>query len=368
MLELQSEKAFFECLPRTFKKLVTVSATSPSVIKASKEQHMSLKRVPYIHYLLCFCKDIASVRALIDLGSEVNAMSPAYVSKLGLKVYHTNIVAQNVDDSTLETFRIVLTSFQVEDKLEKIRFFQETFLLADINVEEVLGILFLTFSNADIQFVKKELTWRSYTNAKTLLTTKWVELINNKEFAKAVLDEKFKTFVVYVASLNLTPGIYSDKAAQLASLLTKDVRILDKYSDFADVFLEEKALMLPEYSKCNEHTINLEDGKQPLYGPIYSLGPVELETLKTYIKTHLKTGFIWLSKSPVGTPILLNKKPDNSLRLCVNYWGLNKLTMKNWYPLPLINELLDRLGQAKRFTHLDLISAYHQMRVKEGDE
>ena len=65
--------------------------------EASKEKHVFLERVPYIHYPLCFRKDTANVRVLIDLGSEVNTMSPAYVSKLGLKVYHIDIGAQKID-------------------------------------------------------------------------------------------------------------------------------------------------------------------------------------------------------------------------------------------------------------------------------
>ena len=130
-------------------------------------------------------------------------------------------------------------------------------------------------------------------------------------------------------SFNLTPGIHSDRAVQIASLLAKEVRILDKYSDFADVFSEEKALVLPEYTELNEHAINLENGKQPPYRPIYSLGLVKLETLKTYIKTHLKTGFIRHSKSPTDVFIFFSKKPNSSLCLCVDYWGLNNLTIKN---------------------------------------
>ena len=125
---------------------------------------------------------------------------------------------------------------------------------------------------------------------------------------------------------------------------------------------------LPENTGINKHAIELEVGKQPPYGPIYSLGPVELETLKTYIETHLKTGFIQSFKSPAGAPILFNKKPDSSLWLCVNYQGLNNLIIKNWYPLPLIGEALDRLDRAKRFTQLDLTSAYQQMWIKEGNE
>ena len=84
-------------------------------------------------------------------------MNPAYVSKLGFQVHRTDIRAQKIDSSTLETFRMVLASFQVEDKLRRIRFFQETFLLADISTEVVLRMPFITLSNADIQFVEKEL-------------------------------------------------------------------------------------------------------------------------------------------------------------------------------------------------------------------
>ena len=90
--------------------------------------------------------------------------------------------------------------------------------------------------------------------------------------------------------------------------------------------------------------------------------------MKTYIETHLKTGFIWPSKSPAGAPILFNKKPDGSFRLYVDYWGLNNHTIKNQYPLPLIVESFNRLSRAKMFTQLDLTSAYHQMKIKEGDK
>ena len=73
-----------------------------------------------------------------------------YASELGLRVHQTNVEAQKIDGSTLETFGIVLASFQVEDKLERAWYFKETFLLTNISMEVVLGISFLTFSNADI--------------------------------------------------------------------------------------------------------------------------------------------------------------------------------------------------------------------------
>ena len=110
----------------------------------------SLARVPCIHYPVQFRKDPNGTQALLDSGSEVNAMNPAYASRLGLRVHRNDIGAQKIDGSTLETFGMVLASFQVEDKLGRRRFFQETFLLADISMGVVLDMPFLTFSNADI--------------------------------------------------------------------------------------------------------------------------------------------------------------------------------------------------------------------------
>ena len=114
-----------------------------------------------------------------------------------------------------------------------------------------------------------------------------------------------------------------------------------EYSDFTDVFFPELASELLEHTGINDHAIELVDDRQPPYGPIYSLGPVELETLKTYIETNLKNGFIRPSKSPAGAPIFFDKKLDGSLQLCVDYRGLNNLIIKNQYPLSLVGEFLN---------------------------
>ena len=99
MLELQLEKALFECLPGTFKKLVLVSAASSSMTETSKEDDVALQKVPCVYYRIRFKKK--EVQALIDSGSEVNAMSLAYTSNLGLKVRHTDVGAQKIDGSIL---------------------------------------------------------------------------------------------------------------------------------------------------------------------------------------------------------------------------------------------------------------------------
>ena len=310
------------------------------------------------------------VRALIDLESEVNTMAPAYVKKLGLWVRKTNVGAQKIDRSTLETYSMVIAGFKVQVKFGKARFFQETFLVADTNMEVVLEMPFLAFSKIEVDFAEKDLTWKAYTIAEALPTTKRVQIISPKKFAKAALDLDQKAFMVHVATLFSSIEIYPDREIQIVTLIADKapVTISAEYSDFEDVFSKKSTAMLPEHTEINTHAIDIEEGKQPPYGPIYSLELVELEILKTYIETNLANGFISSSKSPAGALIMFDKKPDRSFCLCVDYWGLNNITIKNQYLLPFVVKSLDRLGRAKQFTQLDLTSVYHQMRIKKGDE
>ncbi len=155
--------------------------------------------------------------------------------------------------------------------------------------------------------------------------------------------------------------MHPSRRAQIAHLKADEAptKVPSKYADFADVFLPKLAAELQEHTGINDHAIKFVDDWQTPYSPINSLGPMKLETLKAYIENNLASGFIRPSKSPAGAPIFFDKKPDDSLRLCVDYQGLNNLTIKNRYPLPLVGESLDQLGRARRFTQLDLINTYH---------
>ena len=230
---------------------------------------------------------------------------------------------------------------------------------------------FLKISNADVSFGEGTLTWKTYTTNEALPTTERVQIVDPKEFIIAALDVDSETFVVHVAIWEREEmPVHSKRQAQVGALLFDEAptEVPAEYSDYNNVFSAENAAELLENTGINEHAIELEEGKQPPFGPIYSLGPVELETLKTYIETNLANGFIRPSKSPAGALILFDRKSDKSLRLCMDYRGLNNITIKNQYPLPLIGKSLDRLGRARRFTQLDLTNAYYRMRIREGDE
>ena len=150
--------------------------------------------------------------------------------------------------------------------------------------------------------------------------------MDKKEFAVAALDPEYETYVVHVVSLSSTPlvaflDVHPFRRPQISGLIAKEAptKVPTEYLDFADVFSPDLASELPGHTGINNYAIELVDGQQPPCGPIYSLGPVELEALKAYIETNLANGFIRPSKSPAGIPILFDRKSNGSLWLCIDY-------------------------------------------------
>ena len=140
-----------------------------------------------------------------------------------------------------------------------------------------------------------------------------------------------------------------------------------KYHPWSSVFSPTEVEDLPPH-RPYDAAIDLEEGKTPPFGPIYSLSQDERVALFDYIEKNLKKGFIRRSTSPAASPILFVKKKTGELRLCVDYRGLNSITKKNRYPLPLVGDLLERVEGCKIFTVLDLKNAFNLIRIKDGDE
>ena len=143
--------------------------------------------------------------------------------------------------------------------------------------------------------------------------------------------------------------------------------IPEDYHEYADVFSKSKAGSLPPH-RTYDLKIDLDEGAEPPIGRMYSLSKAELTTLRHFLDENLRNGFVRPSNSSHGAPILFVKKKDGSLRLCVDFRGLNKISKKDRYPLPLIADLLDSPGKARIYTKIDLRHAYHLVRIREGDE
>ena len=224
--------------------------------------------------------------------------------------------------------------------------------MANVSPKIVLAILFFTMSSADIDFLGWELQWKTYTTEEALLTTRHVKLVGKKEFAAATFNSEHEIYVVHIASLSSTLlivfNVYLSRRSWISGLIVEEIptKVPAEYLAFADVLSPDLTSELLEHIGINDYAIKLVGSQQPSYSPIYSLGPVEMETLKAYIETNLANGFIRPSKLPAGIPILFDQKSDSFLRLYVDYQGLNNFMIKNRYPLPLIGELLDRLRRA----------------------
>lgn len=143
--------------------------------------------------------------------------------------------------------------------------------------------------------------------------------------------------------------------------------IPSEYHDLLPLFKKKEADKLPPH-RYIDHAIEIEQGKKPPFGPMYSMSNLELEALLRYLDENQKKGFIRPSTSSSASPVLFVRKPDGGLRFCVDYRGLNEITIKNRYPLPLIDETLRQLQSAKVFTRLDLRGAYNLIRIRQGDE
>ena len=113
--------------------------------------------------------------------------------------------------------------------------------------------------------------------------------------------------------------------------------------------------------------IELHPGTSPISMTPHTMAPVELQELKVQIHELLGKGFIRPSTSPWGAPVLFSKKKDKTLRLCIDYRQLNRVTIKNRYPLPRIDDLFDQLKGARVYSKIDLRTGYHQLRVREAD-
>ncbi|GJS64665.1 putative reverse transcriptase domain-containing protein [Tanacetum coccineum] len=155
--------------------------------------------------------------------------------------------------------------------------------------------------------------------------------------------------------------------AQVTEQESKEKRLEDVpvIQDFPEVFPEELPGLSPP--RQVEFRIDLIPGAAPVARAPYRLAPSEMKELSKQLQELSEKGFIRPSSSPWGAPVLFVKKKDGSFRMCIDYRELNKLTIKNRYPLPRIDDLFDQLQGSSVYSKIDLRSGYHQLRIREED-
>ncbi len=144
-------------------------------------------------------------------------------------------------------------------------------------------------------------------------------------------------------------------------------KIPAEYRDFTDVFDPQAARVLPPH-RPYDHKIELEGDRPMPKSRLYPMSTYKLQKMKEYLKENLDKGFITPSKAPDASPVLFAAKPNGGLRFCVDYRGLNALTKRDRYPIPLIDETLARIIGCKFITKFDIIAAFNKLRMDPESE
>jgi hypothetical protein len=249
------------------------------------------------------------------------------------------------------------STIKLGDLIERV----ELAVIPLVGYDVILGIPWLTRHNPVIDWSTSTVSVRVGNQFSRLpvykeSTTPAVELVSRLQ---AVRDVE-KGEQMYLALVRPLQVDSDDKQLVASSSTTSLVK------EFSDVFPDDLPKGLPP-KRAVDHKIELEPGQVPPNRPTYRMSQPEMDELKKQLAELMEKGFITESKSPYGAPVLFVKKKDGTLRMCIDYRALNKITIKNKYPLPRIDELLDRLLGAKYFSKIDLRSGYHQVRIAEED-
>jgi len=297
------------------------------------------------------------IEALIDPGSQLNLLSAVTAKEQDLKVRPLpNLLAKGVGSGELKVYGTTRVAMSIKDSRGKTEVQDVPFIVAEIPKYRVyLGLPWIDAYNPKFNFPERRIIFRGQKD-KDKVPFQKIALEEAEEFEKTMRDPTSDVYGCLIASV-LQIGPEGADGAGLPP----------QYAEFAELSSEDDSRVLAEHGP-QDLAINLLPGATAPHMPLYNLSKTELELLRKYLDEYLARGWIRHSKSPAGAPILFAKKKDGSMRLCVDYWGLNKVTVKNRHPLPLITESLERLASAKYYTKLDVKEAYHRVRIQEGDE
>ena len=329
------------------------------------------------------------VRVLVDSGASANFVAAPVLEKLKLswkKKSHADMV-KLADGTVLSSDKLAYFPFSVSSYSDKDNFH----ILPSLEgFDLVLGMDWLRRVNPRVDWRSGIIHFDFGSHSHTLvplLSTEAQRLVSTlfisaMQVAKALKGGEDPVFLVTIREGlpdgadpadepdESTPGVAVPAAvtantAAPSEFHTQLDALLQKYGDI----VPSDPDFVPPYPPARnvDHAIDLLPGSSPPNKPVYRMNPAELEELKKQLAQLQEQGLIRPSTSPFGSPIIFVKKKNGSLRLCVDYRALNNITVKNKYPLPRIDDLLDRLHGAKIFSKIDLAAGYHQIRLREED-
>ncbi|KAL0556479.1 hypothetical protein IC582_004993 [Cucumis melo] len=289
---------------------------------------------------------------LFDSGSSHSFISSAFVLHARLEVeplHHVLSVSTPSGECMLSKEKVKPCQIEIAGHVIEV-----TLLVLDmLDFEVILGMDWLAANHANIDCSRKEVTFNPPSRARFKFKGEGSRSL--PQVISAIRASK----LLSQSTWGILASVVDTREADVSLSSEPVVR------DYPDVFPEELP-GLPPHREV-EFAIELEPGTVPISRAPYRMAPAELKELKVQLQELLDKRFIRPSVSPWGVPVLFVKKKYGSMRLCIDYRELNKVTIKNRYPLPRIDDLFDQLQGATVFSKIDLRSGYHQLRIKDGD-
>ncbi|KAL0540047.1 hypothetical protein IC582_024275 [Cucumis melo] len=289
---------------------------------------------------------------LFDSGSSHSFISSAFVSHARLEVeplHHVLSVSTPSGECMLSKEKVKACQIEIAGHVIEV-----TLIVLDmLDFDVILGMDWLAANHASIDCSRKEVTF----NPPSMASFKFKG--GGSKSLPQVISAIRASKLLSQGTWGILASVVDTREADVSLSSEPVVR------DYPDVFPEELP-GLPPHREV-EFAIELEPGTVPISRAPYRMAPAELKELKVQLQELLDKGFVRPSVSPWGAPVLFVKKKDGSMRLCIDYRELNKVTVKNRYPLPRIDDLFDQLQGATVFSKIDLRSGYHQLRIKDED-
>jgi len=311
-----------------------------------------------------------NARILIDCGASHNFISEDFVKHYSLPTTSIARVSVTVAngiksyiDQALVDFELTLGNFN--DKIISAYVFP---IKSDANYDLILGLPWLFNINPHIDWKTRIITITANNQryllkpinlSKQIIKKNVIDTIGCADNFLINAKQLSRCKQIYLVTIKITSNCSTDTATSTNKQINKLIE------EFNDLFPNDLTELPPK--RNIDHEIKIIENTTPPSQQPFRMSQPELAELKHQLEILLEKGFIRPSKSPYAAPVLFAKKKDGTLRMCVDYRALNKITIKNKYPIPRIDEMLDQLNGAKIFSRLDLKSGYHQIRIKDDD-
>jgi len=305
---------------------------------------------------------------LIDSGSTHNFIDSAVAAKLGCAIEYAGLTRVSVADGR---------KINVDGKISKFTWnlqtttFQSDILLIPLQgIDMVLGVQWLeTLGRISWEFKELEMKFK-YNNQKVLLRGIREGSVRDVKAQKLrkLDDDQVQIALLYVREVPAEEELLEQGLSCSVNAVAKtegdDTEIEELVKDFPDIFAEPTEL--PPFRTQHDHKIELLEGSNPVNQRPYRYSIHQKNEIDKLVEEMLQSGTVQVSSSPYASPVVLVKKKDGSWRLCVDYRELNGMTVKDRFPIPLIEDLMDELGGSVVFSKIDLREGYHQVRLKNN--